>query len=473
MHSVITRFRMKRDSWDGYAEIDLSEHNCCVLTGGNGEGKTLMMKLLSLVGKWYNHPNKYNTIQIEDLALKSEVSSIEVEIKSEIINGHGPYCATANWIKKWSFDPMIVYGGENKFVSPTLLDSNIKLTNEFLIDVHCIDKIHFSFDQENIHQSDELVKINRSIGVSYLIRDYENMNEDDQMLKASWDLGAELPFTPIFDPLKFDQINNYGKEVIEYAEQYCSENYQKLEYNNYSSINSNIDIVQEFDQSGLTVLEILSNYGINIEVEESLVATLELNKRQISQPIILKVDRNLLDIGFDMEQVRLTEKRISDPNNCIKILKSGWKSYKDTNRTISPPSLFVQLMNNSVMSENFDITEHIDDGGLESLYISINEPFFPSLWAFKKFLGNVPEGSYLSSGQLQLLSMTKAVISSSSNSLIMIDEPELSLHIDWQRKLINFMSNAFPKHRFIFATHSPDILYEQYDNVIQIPPVEQ
>ena len=85
MHSVITRFRMRRDSWDGYAEIDLSEDNCCVLTGGNGEGKTLMMKLLSLVGKWYNHPNKYNTIQIEDLALKSDVSSIEVEIKSEII----------------------------------------------------------------------------------------------------------------------------------------------------------------------------------------------------------------------------------------------------------------------------------------------------------------------------------------------------------------------------------------------------
>ena len=90
----------------------------------------------------------------------------------------------------------------------------------------------------------------------------------------------------------------------------------------------------------------------------------------------------------------------------------------------------------------------------------------------QKFLGKVPEGNYLSSGQLQLLSMTKAVISSNPNSLIMIDEPELSLHIDWQRKLINFMSEAFPNRRFIFATHSPDILYYQEDNVIQIPPVE-
>jgi hypothetical protein len=473
MHSVITRFRMRRDSWDGYAEIDLSEDNCCVLTGGNGEGKTLMMKLLSLVGKWYNHPNKYNTIQIEDLALKSDVSSIEVEIKSEIINGHGPYCATANWIKKWSFDPMIVYGSENDFVNPMLLNSDIKSTNEFLIDVHCINKIHFEFKKGQEHQSDELVKINRSIGVNYLIRDYEDMNEDDQMLRDSWNLGSELPFTPIFDPLKFDQINRYDREVIEYAEQHESENFHSLGYNKYSNVNSNLDIDREFDNSGLTVLEILAGFGIIIEVEESLVGTIGLDKSQISQPIILKVDRNLLDTITDMEQIRLTDQRLSNPENCKKILESGWKSYKETNRTISPPSLFVQLMNETVMSNDFEITDHIDDGGLESLYISINEPFFPSLWAFKKFLGKVPEGSYLSSGQLQLLSMTKAVISSDYNSLIMIDEPELSLHIDWQRKLIHFMSIAFPKHRFIFATHSPDILYNQYNNVIQIPPLEQ
>jgi ABC-type oligopeptide transport system ATPase subunit len=42
---------------------------------------------------------------------------------------------------------------------------------------------------------------------------------------------------------------------------------------------------------------------------------------------------------------------------------------------------------------------------------------------------------------------------------IAIDEPEMSMHISWQNKLINALlqisSKANPQ--YIFATHSPDI----------------
>ena len=68
--------------------------------------------------------------------------------------------------------------------------------------------------------------------------------------------------------------------------------------------------------------------------------------------------------------------------------------------------------------------------------------------------------------------MTKAVLATDYNSLLMIDEPELSLHIDWQRDLIQFFSSLFPQHTFLFSTHSPDILYNQIEHVLAVPPVQ-
>ena len=37
------------------------------------------------------------------------------------------------------------------------------------------------------------------------------------------------------------------------------------------------------------------------------------------------------------------------------------------------------------------------------------------------------------------------------------DEPELSLHIDWQRKLLDSIVQLNPNAQLIVATHSPEI----------------
>jgi len=44
------------------------------------------------------------------------------------------------------------------------------------------------------------------------------------------------------------------------------------------------------------------------------------------------------------------------------------------------------------------------------------------------------------------------------NTLFMIDEPELSLHIDWQYSLIKTFEEYSNGNQIIVVTHSPDIL---------------
>jgi predicted ATP-dependent endonuclease of OLD family len=46
-----------------------------------------------------------------------------------------------------------------------------------------------------------------------------------------------------------------------------------------------------------------------------------------------------------------------------------------------------------------------------------------------------------------------------NNSIIMIDEPELSLHPDWQMKLIPKLQELGENNQFIVATHSEEIVY--------------
>ena len=62
----------------------------------------------------------------------------------------------------------------------------------------------------------------------------------------------------------------------------------------------------------------------------------------------------------------------------------------------------------------------------------------------------------LSTGEKQLLIILFKIFLS-GNSLITLDEPELSLHINWQQKLLEAVYKLNPNAQLIVATHSPEI----------------
>lgn len=66
----------------------------------------------------------------------------------------------------------------------------------------------------------------------------------------------------------------------------------------------------------------------------------------------------------------------------------------------------------------------------------------------------------LSAGEKQMLSFI-CYNAFYKNSVIFIDEPELSLHVDWQRQLYSILKSQNSGNQFIFATHSP-FIYGKY-----------
>lgn len=65
----------------------------------------------------------------------------------------------------------------------------------------------------------------------------------------------------------------------------------------------------------------------------------------------------------------------------------------------------------------------------------------------------------LSSGEKQLLILLgDALVRNQSPTIYLADEPELSLHIEWQENLVDNIIRVNPSAQIFFATHSPDIV---------------
>jgi hypothetical protein len=77
----------------------------------------------------------------------------------------------------------------------------------------------------------------------------------------------------------------------------------------------------------------------------------------------------------------------------------------------------------------------------------------------------------LSSGEQQeVVLFYELLFKVSPNSLILIDEPELSLHVLWQQDFVKDLGNINRLGEFdvLIATHSPQIIHDRWDLTVEL-----
>lgn len=79
----------------------------------------------------------------------------------------------------------------------------------------------------------------------------------------------------------------------------------------------------------------------------------------------------------------------------------------------------------------------------------------------------------LSSGEKQILSIMLTVLVEDGRSYILfMDEPEVSLHIEWQQKLIDLILELNPNVQIILTTHSPAVIMNGWlDRVTEVSDI--
>lgn len=119
-----------------------------------------------------------------------------------------------------------------------------------------------------------------------------------------------------------------------------------------------------------------------------------------------------------------------------------------------PLNDFIELLNEYHESKEFSL----DEGGKGGLKIT-------------KKGGHIPI-SQLSSGEKQLIIiLTETLIQRESQTVFIADEPELSLHIEWQRKIVPSIRKLNPNAQVIIATHSPEIVGKLKSNTINMEKI--
>jgi len=104
----------------------------------------------------------------------------------------------------------------------------------------------------------------------------------------------------------------------------------------------------------------------------------------------------------------------------------------------------------------FDIVDNMFDRTDKKISIDIQSNTL-QIYRDKELL----QFSQLSSGEKQLLIILfKVFLMEEQPSILLMDEPENSLHIDWQQQLIDVIRKLNPNCQLIISTHSPSIFGE-------------
>ncbi|CZY28185.1 MULTISPECIES: AAA family ATPase [Enterobacter cloacae complex] len=75
----------------------------------------------------------------------------------------------------------------------------------------------------------------------------------------------------------------------------------------------------------------------------------------------------------------------------------------------------------------------------------------------------------LSSGEKQMIILLGQIYLSENKPILYIaDEPEVSLHVKWQDKIVDALLTINPRAQFLLATHSPDVIGRRRDFALKV-----
>ena len=88
-------------------------------------------------------------------------------------------------------------------------------------------------------------------------------------------------------------------------------------------------------------------------------------------------------------------------------------------------------------------------------------------------IGEVIGPYQLSSGEKQMLAILLTVLVEDEQPYVLfMDEPEVSLHIEWQKRLIDMVLELNPKVQIILTTHSPAVIMNGWiDHVTEVSDI--
>lgn len=186
--------------------------------------------------------------------------------------------------------------------------------------------------------------------------------------------------------------------------------------------------------------------------------------RSYDRPLVLSdfttrmADKNVkseLDWQLYLLQRRYLDYQVNVGNRMIERLGSSDPAEREQAAQLSLPKRVFQ----NLIDELFSYTrKRIDRKRNEIAFYQDDELLFPHK---------------LSSGEKQMLIILLTVlVQDNGHTVLFMDEPEASLHIEWQQKLLAMIRQLNPNAQVILSTHSPAVVMEGWlDAVTEVSDI--
>ena len=171
---------------------------------------------------------------------------------------------------------------------------------------------------------------------------------------------------------------------------------------------------------------------------------------KINVDLVTELDWQLFQL-----QRKYLDYQVNIGNRIIETLQSGDADAAEKAQQISQPKKRFQ-----------DILDDLFTETGKKIIRSENEIKFSSL-------GEVLAPYQLSSGEKQILVILLTVlVEDNEHYVLFMDEPEVSLHIEWQKRLIDLIIELNPNVQIILTTHSPAVIMNGWiDRVTEVTDI--
>lgn len=156
-----------------------------------------------------------------------------------------------------------------------------------------------------------------------------------------------------------------------------------------------------------------------------------------------------LDLQLYLVQRRYLDYQVNVGNRMIALLTGGDPEAREkAARAADLKTRFLDMVD-SLFSET---GKRIDRQSNELRFIQYGEPLSPYL---------------LSSGEKQMLLILLTVLTEDKQPYVLfMDEPEASLHFEWQKGLISMVRELNPNAQVLLTTHSPALIMEGWEDCV-------